>query len=770
RDEGGTSELAGALAARAGTLSLLAGQHEAAATAYRQSLESAPDDGEALLGALAYSVSSRDAGSRATLLERLRQLCDGEGGEMLDLQIARARLAAGDIAGAAESLTRLDDEAQSHLSALLLIGQVASAAGDREQEARVALTLAARLADPELQQALLERGGTLLEQLGRTAEAAAVLRHALALHPDDDELATRLEALYVELGDREGLEQILTHRIVYAEASADAATLSELYSRRSRLRLERDDLPGGVSDLWRVLALEPRHAEVLSRLAQIYDDEHDHGRAVDLWSRYIEAVDSPAARRAPTLRVAELLVAASRPSAAIDVCRRYVETTPDDAQVVERLAELYVEQGDYVAGVHALEKLVGLRDDVEWRARGLRRIAKLYRDRLDNKKQARVTLEAARELTPTDIELIDELRQLLKSAEALSDVHMLLERAKDDLREALGTQPLSVELFKRLMRVSAWDADQHGLLASLGVLVCLRASSEEDIALYQRRARLLSFDPKGKVEQHLFRDALQPAGARDRYGEIWSVVAPYLPKLYPDQLPHDPSTFGVSRGDRVQRHSGGPASRVIDHVADALGVGDFELYLSSQDAQIVAMLSGEKPGLVVGHQVVSTMDAAQRFRVGRAVSMLGVQASALSVLDRDELNRILGAAIFIHEPSVLFEAPRDDVEAMSRRLQKVLSRKAKKALPLAVDRFLREGGKLDRWIEGTLESANRAGLLASGDIVAAIDGLLAGATGSARPKDKSSVLAALEDSPQAQRLLLFSVSRQYLDLRARLKL
>jgi hypothetical protein len=213
-------------------------------------------------------------------------------------------------------------------------------------------------------------------------------------------------------------------------------------------------------------------------------------------------------------------------------------------------------------------------------------------------------------------------------------------------------------------------------------------------------------------------------------------------------------------------------SSALDRIAVAFGIGDFDIYLSSKDTELVAGIAGEKPALVVGHSVVIAMDAGRRFQIGRALSLLRDRAFAVEILTRSELELLMAATMFLVEPVPAFSLPAAQVEAESRRVGKALSRRARRMLPLAVTRFRQEGADLESWVDGVIGTANRAGLLVCGDIQAAIDQLateLGGPSGR-EGKTPAQIAEVLGKNAHAARLLTYSVSKEYLNLRRELQL
>jgi hypothetical protein len=348
----------------------------------------------------------------------------------------------------------------------------------------------------------------------------------------------------------------------------------------------------------------------------------------------------------------------------------------------------------------------------------------------------------------------------------------VLSRAKDDLREIITNEPLLVELYQKLMQVAEWDEDEYTLLATMGVLCYLNAADNQDRDLYLRRIAKMTFEPKHQVGAQAWRDALVESGAKNAFGEIWAVIAESVPHLFEGRVPTEPSTFGVSKNDKIDRKTGGSIALRLDRIGNAFGLVDFDMYLSPNQPDLVAGIAAERPALIVGHSVLSSMSTTARFNIGRTLSLLRDHAFALEILHHSELELLFYSAIYTADSSLSFPLPRSQVEAESRRLKKVLSRKSKQNLPLVVNRWKQEGGDLQEWVRGVLGTANRAGLLVCGDILAALDQLVEPLRGSSVREKKSSeeIAKIVGKNRQAVELVLYSISKNYLSLRRELHL
>jgi len=104
----------------------------------------------------------------------------------------------------------------------------------------------------------------------------------------------------------------------------------------------------------------PADAAALRRKAELLSAERDRkNEAVDLWRRYLEAVE-PAGTREALYELGRALVKARRDEEAIDVLRRCAAEWPESFEVHALLGEVLKQNGDLEAAVGALERATEL--------------------------------------------------------------------------------------------------------------------------------------------------------------------------------------------------------------------------------------------------------------------------------------------------------------------------------------------------------------------------------------------------------------------------
>jgi hypothetical protein len=223
---------------------------------------------------------------------------------------------------------------------------------------------------------------------------------------------------------------------------------------------------------------------------------------------------------------------------------------------------------------------------------------------------------------------------------------------------------------------------------------------------------------------------------------------------------------GVSRADRVARDA--PPRPLFAAVAAELHAGDFELYLKSGGgAAPLRAEPGAPAAIIIGSSLAGLGEAALRFAAGRTLRLVATGLDLLLASPPEEAAAIVVGVVRQFVPEYRHPGVRDAlVEAESARAARAVPRKLRAQLmPFAVE----SAGPFDieAMVAAVRDGANAAGLLAAGDLPAALSVLLAagGTTGGGPGTSAAPLsLAAIVAEPEARALLRFAVSDDYDEL------
>jgi hypothetical protein len=253
------------------------------------------------------------------------------------------------------------------------------------------------------------------------------------------------------------------------------------------------------------------------------------------------------------------------------------------------------------------------------------------------------------------------------------------------------------------------------------------------------------------------------AGDEGPARELLAMVSAELAQVLPPDL--------AGKADRVKGDN--PVRRVCNALSRALGAAEPQLFVARAQPSVVAPVSSEPPGLLVGAEVPRRFPARQqRFLYGRALAHIRRGTAALAALPGARLGQLIADLLrFVAPPgadtNALAALPPSDAE-LANRLTEALSPVAElgeDADVHAVDPRQRLGPAAARLLADPLpswdalalalrETAERAAMVICGDPGAAI-AVVAGECGGGL------------DKPEVAQLVRFALSEEYAALRAR---
>lgn len=376
-----------ALSAKLARLHHDAARFDRAAAVWRESLEAAPEDEEALWGlhaALEATPGVRAAEERAAVLARLARRAKGQA-ERAALEVARAELLDdplgrhGEAAQAALAVLQRGGAGTSRTEAIALLGRllergveplriaqalasVHATAGEHAKQAamleRIARSLPAGAEPRERARHLLDASALRAERLGDARGALSAASAALRACPDHADARRRCEELAREVG---------AHRELLALLSDAARRLEGRPEEEAALRMRaaavaEEDLGAfeeASGQLRRVLALRPGDPAVLAALTRTALAGERWEEAAALLEERSAAAEG-AERAALLAQRAEVLRDRLRDlSGASGSLREALSAAPAEqrARLLARLAEVLGESGDSKGRAAALAEL-----------------------------------------------------------------------------------------------------------------------------------------------------------------------------------------------------------------------------------------------------------------------------------------------------------------------------------------------------------------------------------------------------------------------------
>ena len=303
----------------------------------------------------------------------------------------------------------------------------------------------------ERAQLLSRRAGVLLEWLASPEEAAAALRHARTILPDDPKIADQLVIALGKAGREREAAAVLESRIASDPTGRSKGDLAALHIRLAQLQLDGQQRDVTRASIEAALALVPEHPTALALLAQLQSPDEDPRAFADAKLRESESAKDEDSKIAALMAAADVL--SSRvgdldgAQAAYD---RVLALRPYHADATWALAGLSEKGGDPDSATRVLEKK--LEDEAltpPEKARILTQLAALSRSAGVTSVTERRLLEALGTV-PDHIPAIVALADFYADAERWSDLEAFMRDVLDGTTLAHAPAALVADLHRRL--------------------------------------------------------------------------------------------------------------------------------------------------------------------------------------------------------------------------------------------------------------------------------------------------------------------------------
>jgi tetratricopeptide (TPR) repeat protein len=592
-------------------------------------------------------------------------------------------------------------------------------------------------------------------KLRRPEKMVPLLEKAVEIDASHEEALGVLAEKMIESGD-------LARAVSLLEAQASATPGED--QRAKRFEQVADVISSELKDATRACAAYQRALEAAGKwanstlLEKTLRYERETGqleRAAETSARLLER-EAPPAERARRLREAASLDAAlGRQDSARERLKAALELDPLDTEAIAGLSAMLVTAGnDQEAATlltRALPRLTPPTDAASRMARATlwMRLGEC-RERLRDSKGASLAFEKALEADPSRRGLREVLLERWGNEPGHDDT------VRSHRMVLLMDEPLHVPSLRAMAAIEERrGAPDKGrrfleLLAVAGGL-----ADDERIRLGQTApSERLEDGPMGTLDEgdHELMAHPDANAMAEMFRVLWEGTAP-------ERAP-DLESFGVGPGDRVSPVEKSDLALAYSTCAKALGNRKTGLFVKKDPGYTSVDVVAHPPtAIIVGPEFVHGRSIADvRFLLGRALETARPEYVLAAALSRDDFTKLFAAILRAFHPrhsrrrlEVNNEAPgqsRDEEAAMWKR-----------QLPYKVAKRLAElfAEKADtsfssaRWRRGVQHTANRAGLVACGDMIAA-----------------ARVLTAEGDQEAIHELARFAASDDYLALRIKL--
>lgn len=506
------------------------------------------------------------------------------------------------------------------------------------------------------------------------------------------------------------LLQIVRRRL---ETTDDPPEMAKLFWEQARVLRAKGDRDAALSALENVTMLEPDHVGALALSAEIYVGRQMYAEAAAALDKLSRQTVPAQQKLGAGLGAADLYESKlDRPDAALDVLVALDKAGLSDVAIHERIARAAARAEAWVPATAYLAKLIRERPEPKGRIEAARLCAAIYRDRLDDAPAAIPALVSLLREAPDDLEAAE---QLLEAGPSASKVLDTLQAMRKSALARLASHPADARAARVIARAASLLTDADLQQVSLGVLNALGAAMDTERRVAGQLVARLGSAPAIALDKESARRLAAPDDSGPLV-DLFRLLGPTIAEALGPTL----DSLGVGRRERVDARAGSALRNEIAAWAGALGIAEFELYISSKDANVVQGVPGETPAIVIGSGIKTPLSLANRARLVR--ELVAIERGTTVVMLRDDVGvaAVIVASCAIAE--VPLQSPAYAVLAETQRMMsKAISRKTKKALPEVAQAVARsQPGDLRAYRGTALRTLDRAAAIAAGDPSAAI--------------------------------------------------
>ncbi|HEY3494549.1 MAG TPA: tetratricopeptide repeat protein [Polyangiaceae bacterium] len=644
--------------------------------------------------------------------------------------------------------------------ALERVAQVTYEHGSPARAAEFYGTLLARFGasfdEPRRQRSLYRRGESL-RRSGDLAAAIPPLEEAADLDSQDPHALAALELVYGALERWEDTVRAKTRHLDIATGDDRVKLLLEVGEIASQ---KLNDRTQAAKSFVAALDERPDDRRILTKLMQLYSEEKDWNKLVDIVVRLADFVEDPK-QRVKYLHTAANLTATQigDTKRALEFYKQVLELDPSFDKALNEAIELESEAGDF-GGVEKLlqQKLerATKNDDQAAMLAAFSGLGELYEQKLGWTDKAIDAYEAAQTLDPENRERAERL-----SALYATDPQRYLDKAVATQAVLLRQNPFRPESYKALRKLYTETRNADAAWCLCQAMAVLKLAEPDEERFYKRMRSETAAAAQAALGDDDWLSLLAHGDVDPLLTSVFALIEPAVVAKRGQslaELGYDPR-FAVD----VRTHPA-PVCQSLYYAAGVLGLGLPLIFENPNDPGGLGFVLSTEPSITLGETALRD-DVPLRpaaFISGRQLAYLRPGSYVRHVLSSGTaLKAWLFAAIKLTAPHFpVAQEFAGVVDEAMRALDAGIQGPARDQLTRVVAKLLQSGTALDlkRWVAGIDLTADRAGLLLAHDLETAVAVV--------RASDEAS--SAVPQQDRIQELVLFSVSSQYFELRERL--
>lgn len=597
--------------------------------------------------------------------------------------------------------------------------------------------------------------GESARRSGELEVAVKPLREAADIDPSNPRPFRSLAKIYDEKGDFAAGVAVRRQRLQLAVSQERFELLLEIGDVMFQ---KLNDRTGASKAYTQALEERPDDRRLLTKLMQLYSEEKDWAKLVDVVLRLADFVEDTK-QRAKYMHTAATIASKhlGKVDQAIEFFAKVLELDPDNTKAIDEALELYRGKGKHDEVERLLKRQIEhakTAADREKLVKVLDQLGELYQKHLNEPELAIDAFEAAQAFDPEDRARAEKLGELY----AL-DPKQYLDKAVKSQTQILRRNPYRVESYKLLRKLftDAKKADPAWCLCQ--ALSVLRLAEPDEERFYKKHRSENAAPAQSAIDadgwDRLAHWDLDPLVTR-----IFAMIQPTI--IRTRTQPIEAMGYDPRYAIDCSLHPY-PVSQTLYYVGGVLGMPAPLVFQNPNDPGSLGMVHARTPAIVLGRAAFENQPATQSlaFVAGRHMAYFrpGFYVRHL-VPTGTGLKAWLFAAIKLCVPQFPVSADLQGqvAEAMAAMAQDFHGPEKDK-LASTVSKLLQAGGALDlkKWVASIDLTADRVGFLLAHDL-----------------QTSTEVIRATEDAssvPVKERMkdiVLFSVSEEYFALREQL--
>ena len=606
-----------------------------------------------------------------------------------------------------------------------------------------------------------ERGDALYhlgESLRRAGEldlAVPSLREAADLDPASPAPLKALSRIYEEKGQWEDAVRTKNQRLELAYGAERFDLLLEI----ADLEFQKlGDRTRAQKTYAAALEERPDDRKLLTKLMQLYSEEKDWAKLVEIVLRLADFVEDPK-QRAKYMHTAAIVSSRQlgEVDQALDFYDRALEFDPSLTKALEEAIDLRRTKGDH-AGVERLLKVqIEQAKDANDRVKltlVLDQLAELYLKFLGEPELAVDAYEAAQAFDPEDRPRAELLGELYAS-----DVGKYLDKAVRAQAQILKRNPYRMESYKLLRRLYT-EAKRGDAAWCLCQALCVLNLAEPDEERFYKRHRADNAAPAQAALDESDWLKLAHADLDPLVTKIFATIQPSIIRTRTESLEkmgYDPR-YAID----LSLHPY-PVSQTLYYSHGVLGIQPPLVFQNPNDPAGLGFLHAHTPAIVLGRAAFESNVPTQSmaFVAGRHLTYFRPGYYVRHLIPTGTgLKAWLFAAIKMSVPQFPL-AP--DIEGQAKEAMAALNQDfqgvGREVLASHVSKLLQSGTTIDlkKWVASIDLTADRAGFLLAHDLHMATEVM--------RATEEAASVASKE---RMKEVVLFGISEEYLAIRAKL--